>query len=654
MKLDTAVSASLLLSAASANVIAVPRDPTPEQAAAVALAAVKRASPQAPNGYIPEKGDCPSTRPSIRNALSLSSSERAWLEKRRNNTVSPMRDLLGRLNITGFDSDSYIDSAANNVSALPNIGIAVSGGGYRALLNGAGAVAAFDSRTPNSTNSGHIGGLLQASTYFAGLSGGGWLVSSLYGNNFTSVQNIIDADPAQSGDLWQFQNSILEGPEKGGIQILNTAEYYSALYDQVNGKVDAGYETSITDYWGRALSFQLLNASDGGPAYTYSSIQDDEYFTNGDAPMPILVADGREPGQLVISSNTTNFEFNPWEMGSFDPTVFGFAPLRYVGSNFSGGELPQSEQCVRGYDSLSFVFGTSSSLFNQFLLQINDTDSVPDSLKGVLTSALNSVGQDNDDIADWSPNPFYHWNNETNPGASSKRLTLVDGGEDLQNIPFTPLVQPLRNVDVIFAIDSSADTVSDEAPGWPNGTAMVATYERSLNVTQANGTIFPYIPDQNTFINLGLNNRPAMFGCDPGNVSDTTPLVVYLPNAPYVFNSNVSTFTREYSISQRNAMVENGYDVVTMGNGTLDAQWPTCVGCAIMSRSWNRTGTTVPDVCMDCFNKYCWNGDVNSTATTYIPDMKLQELKTTSAAVAIMPTFYSLTAAVVAGVALML
>ncbi|KAB2572337.1 Lysophospholipase 1 [Lasiodiplodia theobromae] len=654
MKLDTAVSASLLLSAASANVIAVPRDPTPEQAAAVALAAFKRASPQAPNGYTPEEVDCPSTRPSIRQAASLSSSETSWLETRRNNTVSAMRDLLGRLNISGFDSNSYIDSAAKNISALPNIGIAVSGGGYRALLNGAGAVAAFDSRTPNSTESGHIGGLLQSSTYFAGLSGGGWLVSSLYGNNFTSVYDIINANTDQSGDLWQFQNSILSGPEQGGIQILNTADYYSTIYDQVNGKVDAGFDTSITDYWGRALSFQLLNASDGGPGYTYSSIQDDDYFKKGDAPLPILVADGREPGQLVIASNTTNFEFNPWEMGSFDPTVFGFAPLRYVGSNFSGGQLPSSERCVRGYDSLSFVFGTSSSLFNQFLLQINDTEGVPDSLKGVLTSALENFGESNNDIADWSPNPFYHWNNETNQGASSKRLTLVDGGEDLQNIPLNPLIQPLRNVDVIFAIDSSADTVSDEAPGWPNGTAMVATYERSLNVTQANGTIFPSIPDQNTFINLGLNNRPTMFGCDAGNFSSTTPLIVYLPNAPYVFNSNISTFTREYSISQRNAMIENGYDVATMGNGTLDSQWPTCVGCAIMSRSWNRTGTTVPDVCTECFNKYCWNGDRNSTATTYIPEMKLEELKTTSAAVTTMPSFYSFLAAVVAGVALML
>jgi len=122
-----------------------------------------------------------------------------------------MRDLLRRLNITGLDTDACINSNAQNASALPNIGLAFSGGGYRALMNGAGALAAFDSRTPNSTAAGQIGGLLQSATYIAGLSGGSWLVGSIYTNNFTSVQNIIDTTPDTSGSLWQFGNSIFVG-----------------------------------------------------------------------------------------------------------------------------------------------------------------------------------------------------------------------------------------------------------------------------------------------------------------------------------------------------------------------------------------------------------------------------------------------------------
>lgn len=158
-----------------------------------------------------------------------------------------MRKLLTRININGFDAGAYIDKNSNNRSALPNIGIAASGGGYRALMNGGGALAAFDDRTVNATaDSKQLGGLLQSSTYLAGLSGGGWLVGSIYINNFTTVQALQSQD---SGSVWEFGNSILKGPKKTGLQILDSAGYYSNIKDAVSKKSDAGFNTSITDYW---------------------------------------------------------------------------------------------------------------------------------------------------------------------------------------------------------------------------------------------------------------------------------------------------------------------------------------------------------------------------------------------------------------------
>merc|ERR1711881_741069 len=70
----------------------------------------------------------------------------------------------------------------------------------------------------------------------------------------------------------------------------------------------------------------------------------------------------------------------------------------------------------------------------------------------------------------------------------------------------------------------------------------------------ANGTAFPSIPAQNTFGNLGLNNRPTFFGCNSSNTSSTTPLIVYLPNSPYTYHSNVSTFQLEYTKEQQYAI----------------------------------------------------------------------------------------------------
>ena len=187
-----------------------------------------------------------------------------------------------------------------------------------------------------------------------------------------------------------------------------------------------------------------------------------------------------------IASNTTIFEFNPWELGSWDPTTYAFAPMDFIGSNFIAGILPDNETCISGFDNAGFIMGTSSSLFNQALLQINNTAET-NILTSAMTSVLGTLNESNSDIAIYKPNPFYHFHNETNENAPSELLTLVDGGEDLQNIPLHPLLQPQRRVDVIFAIDSSADTTNR----WPNGTSLVATYQRSVSSSGiANGTVF--------------------------------------------------------------------------------------------------------------------------------------------------------------------
>ncbi|KAL7620644.1 Lysophospholipase 1 [Parahypoxylon ruwenzoriense] len=585
-------------------------------------AIIGRAAPDNPSGtYAPAIVDCPQQRPTIRGAGTLSQLEQDWLQTRRNKTVDPMIQFLRNSKLTDFDAAGFVTSNAQNFSVVPNIGIAVSGGGYRALLNGAGFIAAADSRVPGSTESGGIGGLLQSATYLAGLSGGGWLVGSIFANNFSSVVQLRDG--YQGSSLWQFSNSIFQGPKDRGISVVNTVEYWNEIMDQVNTKRDAGFDVSITDYWGRALSVQLINAAGGGPAYTFSSIADAPNFSSADTPMPILVADERLPDTQVVSLNSTVFEFNPWEIGSFDPTVYGFAPTRYVGSNFSNGIVPNDGHCLRGFDAYSYIMGTSSSLFNAFLLQNLSSPDVPDVVTEALRSLLTDIGNDNNDIAAWNPNPFLNYNNATNLNYNDEQLTLVDGGLDLQNIPLHPLIQPPRAVDVIFAVDSSADTTYS----FPNGTALRATYDRSL-ASISNGTAFPRVPDAETFINLGLNQRPTFFGCNTSEFSSAAhipPLIVYIANTPYTFMSNVSTFDPSYTDEERDSIIKNGFNVATMGNGTLDAEWSACVACAVLRRSLERTHTSFSAQCQSCFNRYCWNGTTDSTpVSSYEPRPSLE------------------------------
>ncbi|KAK4167820.1 lysophospholipase catalytic domain-containing protein [Cladorrhinum sp. PSN259] len=563
----------------------------------------RRGKADAPNGYAPAPVPCPEPRPFIRPAQDLSPQETSWLERRGNATMEALVDMLNRASITGFDARAYIKTVADSGLIVPRIGIAVSGGGYRALMNGAGALSAFDSRTANSTSPGGLGGVLQSATYLSGLSGGSWLVGSLFTQNFTTVDSIIHATEGFLDELWEFNETIIEGPAG-----LSVRDYYQELQASVDAKFDAGYNKTITDYWGRSLSYQLVNATDGGPGYTLSSISDDKAFTEASIPMPIMVAVERPAGQYLIWENSTVFEFNPWEMGSYDPGNPAFAPLRYVGSRFTNGSLPSNEECVAGVDNVGFVMGTSSSLFNQAFLQIARVEGAPDFLVRSINATLAQIGEENRDIANW-PNPFFQYNVENNRNANSSILTLVDGGEDLQNIPLHPLLWPLRNVDIILAVDSSADTRTH----WPNGTALVATYERSVGNYSKNSAAFPSVPDQNTFVNLGLNSRPTFFGCDPANMTGPGPLIVYLPNTPYTSYSNVTTFKLEYTTEERQQIIYNGYNVATMANASVDAQWPACLGCAILSRSLHRTKTDFPAVCVDCFDRYCWNGTVNST-----------------------------------------
>lgn len=212
-----------------------------------ALAKDERAMPDSAKGYAPSKTECPSSRPSVRTAHDLSDGEHDFLKKRQPQTAKAMRDFLKRNSISDFDSDSYFEKHSNDASLLPNLGIAISGGGYRAMLVGAGVLKAFDNRTSNATGKGQLGGLLQSTNYVTGLSGGSWTVGSVFMNNFTTVQDLQSGD---SGHLWEFSNSIIEGPNDGGFfSMFDSFDYWRRLGDEVDAKKNAGFEITLSDYW---------------------------------------------------------------------------------------------------------------------------------------------------------------------------------------------------------------------------------------------------------------------------------------------------------------------------------------------------------------------------------------------------------------------
>lgn len=564
------------------------------------------------DSYAPGTIDCPSGDVSlVRSAENISSDEESWLQGRDKVTQENLISFLEASNLTDFDASSFVNGASDPI----RIGVAFLGGGYRAMLSGAGQLAALDNRTAGASTHG-LGGLLQASTYLVGLSGGNWLVGTIAMNNFTYPDKILSENK-----IWDLTHSIVN---YGGINVVKTVKYYTGISDDLQAKEDAGFRLSLTDTWGRALLHQFFTElNDTGASLTWSTLQESDVFTLHQMPFPIVVADGRTPGETIVAGNSTIFEVNPYELGSWDESLFQFTQVKYLGTNMTDGK--PNGKCIGGFDNAGFIMGTSSTLFNQFILQINTT-SLASAVKSIVTSLLSKASRAEQDVALYEPNPFYKTDDgDVSSIAENNTLYLVDGGEDYQNVPFYPLIQPQRKVDVIFAYDNSADTNQS----WPNGASLVLTFERQL-LEIGNGTVFPHVPDINSFRNLNLTSRPAFFGCDARNLSSLfekdphaskslaaifdVPLVVYTANRPFTYWSNTSTFKLSYSEKEKRGMIKNGFEVASRYNLTLDSDWPACVSCAIIRREQERRNQSQSDQCKQCFSKYCWDGSLDTAS----------------------------------------
>ena len=515
-----------------------------------------------PSGYAPVPASCPST-PLVRAASGISSSESTYINARHGAASTSLATWLKKTN-SGFPTTN-----------LPIVGLTTSGGGYRSLLTGAGIIQGFDSRDSNVGTSGVFQGL----TYQAGLSGGGWLLSSFAGNNYPTITSLKTS-------LWEtgFQDSILD-PD----QLLAGLAYAEVIND-LKAKNAAGFSPTITDIYGRLLSYQLLHGADGGVTDRLSSIASLSNFTANHVPYPIITSLGVQEteGQCSPPPNGTIYELHPYEFGSWDQGVAAFTQTSYLGTNLSNGAPTKAGACVMNYDNLGYVLGTSSNLFNEACIPGTLPALNSSSFTGLATLLENIHTVTSRDEYGVYPNPFYQ-RPASSLVASEQTLYLVDGGETLQNNPIWPFIQNNgRSADVLIVNDNSADSNN-----FPNGSEILQTYTQA----QAAGlSRMPFIPSVATFISEGLNKRPTFFGCNtPGVLT-----IVYLPNVNYTFASNEPTAKLQYSKAETDAMIANGVQIASKGG---DPGWPTCLGCALTMK----TGATLPTACTACFSTYCFS-----------------------------------------------
>lgn len=568
-----------------------------------------------PSGlYAPGKSTCPRNSSLIRQGNSISGRELEWIKARHEKTDAAVLEYLQNAGLEDFDSSFLTNS---NLSV--NIAVAFSGGGYRAMLSGAGQLAALDNRTAD----GVLGGVLQGATYIAGLSGGAWLLGLLALQNFPSVDEVVLEDPY---DVWNLTSS------RG---LIDTSNYYALMFDvalnnynaaitharfwnnptgkglksDLQGKLNAGFPITITDLWGRGLAHQLFpegtnNWLDG---VTWSDIRNISAFANHDMPFPLVTALARRPDSLQYDLNSPIVEFNPFEMGSFDTSINTFHDIKFLGTNVNNG-IPNGT-CIQGFDNSAFVIGTSSSLFNQYLntLVCDDCNTYNFVVKYLLKKFLKSLSSKHLDIAQYKPNPFFASQYAKSDNiTTSDTLYLIDGGLAGEIIPLSTLMVKERALDLVFAFDNNG-------PEWPNGESIVSTYERQFTY-EGKSTVCPYIPGESTFGYYNLTAKPTFFGCDAKNLTDlikddvVPPIVVYIANRPWEFYSNVSTTKLTYTDQEKKGMVTNGFDVATQLNGTFAPDLQVCIGCAMIRREEERQGKDQSVQCKKCFEKYCWDG----------------------------------------------
>ncbi|KAG0656125.1 Lysophospholipase 1 [Maudiozyma exigua] len=566
------------------------------------------------NGYAPATVNCNSNITLTRNATDLSESESNWLAKKDVLTKEALQSFLTRSS-QNFTDKSILDSLFknSNISDIPRVGIAASGGGYRAMFGGAGMLAAMDNRTVGANEHG-LGGLLQGATYLSALSGGSWMTSTIVFNNWTSVQDILYQMSDSNNSIWNTAQSPFT---PGGTNSTITTERYRNITTAIDEKRDAGFPVSLADVWGLAFAYSFFpSLPQGGVGYTWSTLQEIEQFTSAEMPFVMELAKVQKADGQLVDLTSPTIEINPFEIGSWDPSINSFSQVKYLGTNVTNGIPEVKGKCVEGFDNVDFFFGTSSNLI-EYIDAANVT-----SYK-FLINELASIFLGNQsksstrDQALYSPNPFkgtdfYDKSNGTvSEYVTDEELLMIDGGSDGQTIPFTPLLKKERNVDVVFALDFS----SDGTDSFPNGLSLVRTYERQfLDIGKYEA--FPYVPSTEVFVDLGLNKHPVFFGCNSTNLTDLAfipPLVVYLPNSEYSYASNVSTYQQSFDLTERKDLIQNSFEAATMGNMTKDPEFLSCVGCAVMRRKQEQQNLTWPDECSKCFSRYCWDGSLTKS-----------------------------------------
>lgn len=311
-----------------------------------------------------------------------------------------------------------MDLSSLPLDQVPRIGIASSGGGYRAMLASLGVLVELESQ-----------GVLDCVTYHAGLSGGSWLLANIYGSTSKTLPDLRDV-----------LKSKLEQP------FYSTNMFPSTILSQLRERLAQNDDLSLIDSYSWHLQHHLFRDFPTKPElWNQARISEQsEKCADGGMPLPIYTA-----VTALDAGRCRWVEVTPYEFGLRDD-VNAFIPTWSIGRKFKDGISQDSHV----EPTLAFMAGVFGSAFcatvDQIFSNVIENATVQRILHQLLYKQLPTLGDERLVSSAEFVNPF-------EKGALSQQvnLNLFDAGCDA-NIPFHPLIRPERKCDVIIALDQSA------------------------------------------------------------------------------------------------------------------------------------------------------------------------------------------------------
>jgi phospholipase A2 len=393
----------------------------------------------------------------VRYGKDLSSDEQAYLVHRFEKTKLALEAVLS------FQLPEY---------AVPRIALCLSGGGIRATVASYGLFLGL-----------HEIGLFDAITYSVAGSGSTWLLSSY-------LVAGTDVPAYRSNLVKAVSHEYVPAPTAMVDTFLQKGAYKQPL--------------SLIDLYGVYLShkfFQSVSTDIGRQRVWFSDLRD--RTDNGSFMLPLCAA-------VEITKSTRNpvwYTFSPYEIGSDELGLF--VPTWAFGRRFLGGFSSKEQNAPElrlGYLMALWGSALSSTFKHMYEFAIQDrieSAAVRTVVKNILKQTIGPL--------QFAPvnvyNPFYGM--EQTVYKDIEQLAFVDAGY-VNNVPFVPLLQKNRAVNIVMVLDVSEHIHEDFG---------ASVLQQSEQYALAHGYSFPSIDAAK------IRHKAVQVFAD---ANPETPIIIYI------------------------------------------------------------------------------------------------------------------------------